>query len=108
VGCFLHLGFAFPLDEGRKSRNRGGSPGADLVGMDVVLRSDLGDGLLFLERFEDDFSFDSGRMTFSHGVLSLTYFDPFACLNFPGHYRQISTRNIPMGRLVAHIIEASD
>jgi hypothetical protein len=86
VGCLLRLGFAFPLEEGGQSCDSSGFPGADLVGMDVVLGSDLSDCLLFLEGFEDDFSFDSGRMTFSHGVLSLTYFDPFHCLNFLGHY----------------------
>ena len=86
VGCLLRMGFAFHFEESGQPCNSRGFPGADLVGMDVVLGSDLSNGLLFLERFEDDFSFDSGRMTFSHGVLSLTYFCPFRCLNFLGHY----------------------
>src|ERR1051325_8964882 len=67
-------GFAFSLKESGQPAKSGGFPGADLVGMNVVLRSDLGEGFLLFERLGDDFGFESRGMTFSHGILSLTYF----------------------------------
>ena len=44
MGCFLSQGFAFSLEEGRQSRDSTGFPGAGLVGIDVVLGSDLSEG----------------------------------------------------------------
>jgi|GEM_PF-5634006 len=57
------------------------------VKTDAVLRSNLGDGFVFLDRLLDDFGFKSGRVLFSHGSSSLTYFCPISCLNSWSHYR---------------------
>ena len=46
VCCFVCLGFAFLFEEGGQSGNSGGFPGADLVGMEVVVSSNLREGLL--------------------------------------------------------------
>src|SRR5262249_55121312 len=85
-GRLFLVGFTFALEERGHPIQNGRFPGADLVGMDVVFGGDLGEGFLFLERFLDDFGFESRRVSFSHGSLSLTYFRPCSCPDFLGHY----------------------
>ena len=60
VGGMFNLSSALPLEESWQATERCSFPGTDLVGMDVILRSDLCDRLVFLESFSDDFSFESG------------------------------------------------
>lgn len=87
-------GFAVSLKERRQTIKRGGFPGADLVRMNVVLGSDLGDALFFLEGLGDNLGFQSRCVTFSHGVLILTYFCRFSCLNLLGYYIEFTFRLI--------------
>jgi len=60
----IDLGFALPLEERGQTVKCSRFPGADLVGMDVVVRSDLGERLLFLERLSDDLGLKAGEWRF--------------------------------------------
>ena len=60
VGSVIGLNSALSLEEGWQTVERSCFPGADLVGMDVVVGSDLCDRLLFLKGFSDDFGFEGG------------------------------------------------
>jgi hypothetical protein len=88
VGGLVALSFAFALEEGRQAVKSSGFPLADLVGMQAVLRSDLSNSPVFPNGILDDFGFESGRVSFSHGTFSLTYFGLISCLNSWGHYNE--------------------
>ena len=78
--------FALPLEESGSSFDGAGLPGTEQVRKDLELGSDLVERSLFLEGFENGFGFEFGRMSFSHGDLSLTYFRRFSCPDSPDHY----------------------
>ena len=87
VGCLIVFDFVVSLKERGQPVESGGFPGADLVGMEIVFGSDLGEGLLLFECLGDNLGFESRGVMFSHGVLSLTYFRRFSCPDFLGHYK---------------------
>src|SRR6266540_1972535 len=61
-------------------------PFMDLVRMNMVLRSDLSDTLVFAQCFQDDLSLEASRYAFSFGHVlspeSTPQLCPFLCLNF--------------------------
>src|SRR6266545_6639411 len=65
-------------------------PFMDLVRMNMVLRSDLSDTLVFAQCFQDDLSLEASRYAFSFGHVlspeSTPQLCPFLCLNFLIHY----------------------
>ena len=81
-------GFTLSLEESGQTRKSQRFPLAYLVGVDAILRSELRYRLLFFDGFLNDFGFESRRVLFSHGVLSLTYFFYFSCPDSWYHYIQ--------------------
>ncbi len=76
--------FAFALKERGQPLERGGFPGADLVGVNAVLGSNLSDGFLFFERFGDDFGFESGGNAVFSWHFQSNLFLPLFVSKFPG------------------------
>jgi hypothetical protein len=59
MGHLVGSSFAFSLKPSGQPVQCGGFPGADLVGMEIVLGSDLRKSLLCFERLGDDFGSES-------------------------------------------------
>jgi hypothetical protein len=59
--------------------------------VDLVLGSQLGHGLFFLQDFQDDFDLQIGAIVFSDGAHNVLTDPLFFCLNFGVHYTSEET-----------------
>ena len=76
VRLLVRLGLVLTGKQSRQSAQSSGFPGADLVGMHLLLGGELGDSLFFAQRGQNDLGLEFGGIAFSSWHLESNVFAP--------------------------------